>query len=53
MHCKRSLCSDLVALNTSLELDLPEPVVVGCLCLVPSVAVEQRRTAKIGVDWLV
>jgi len=45
--------SDLVTFNASLELDLAEPVVVGRLCLVPPVPVENSCATEVGMHWFV
>jgi hypothetical protein len=42
--------SDLVALESSLELDLAKPVVVGLLGLVVSVGVEGRSTTEVELQ---
>lgn len=42
--------SDLVALESSLELDLAEPVVVGLLGLVVSVGVESGSTSEVELE---
>lgn len=42
--------SDLVALKSSLELDLAEPVVVGLLGLVVSVGVESGSTSEVELE---
>ena len=42
--------SDLVALESSLELDLAKPVVVGLLGLVVSVGVESGSTSEVELE---